>query len=129
MELPGFSGHLSGGVDVPTRLNAVRHLFSLAPMDLGASCKHADLVAPMHLTLSMPTAGFASSVAQRLSVAFGRDQAPRHLPLAILRRTEEPKQPSEPGFGKRAQRPGAVQASAKAQSPSQAGADTGGEMP
>ena len=116
-------------VPMPARLNAVRHLFSLVPIDLGASCKHADLVAPMHLTLSMPTAGFASSVAQRLNVAFGRDQAPRNLPLAMLRRTEEFAQPSEPGFGKRAPPPDALQVSAKAQSTSQAGADTGGEMP
>lgn len=102
-------------IPVPTRLDAVRHLFSLTPMDLGASCKHADLFAPMHLTLSMPTAGFASSVAQRLSVAFGRDQAPRHLPLAILRRTDERKGPSKPDSGKRAPRQGASQTSAKVQ--------------
>ena len=77
-------------VPVPTRLQAARAVFQAAPLDLGAETTHPSLVAPMQLTFSMPSAGFASATAQRLNVAFGRDHAPLRMPLAILRRTVSP---------------------------------------
>jgi uncharacterized protein YchJ len=77
-------------VPVPTRLQATGAVFQAAPLDLGADATHPGLVAPMQLTLSMPSAGFASATAQRLNVAFGRDHAPLRIPLAILRRTLSP---------------------------------------
>lgn len=77
-------------VPVPTRLQATGAVFQAAPLDLGAAATHPGLVAPMQLTLSMPSAGFASATAQRLNVAFGRDHAPLRMPLAILRRTLSP---------------------------------------
>lgn len=77
-------------VPVPMRLQATGAVFQAAPLDLGADTTHPGLVAPMQLTLSMPSAGFASATAQRLNVAFGRDHAPLRMPLAILRRTVSP---------------------------------------
>ena len=75
-------------VAVVTRLQAIRYIFSQQPLDLGSVAGRPELVIPMDLTLSMPTAGFTSSTAQRLSVAFGRDQAPLKTSLAIYRHTQ-----------------------------------------
>ncbi len=77
-------------VAVPTRLQAIGAAFRAAPLDLGADTTHPKLVAPMQLTFSTPSAGFASATSQRLNVAFGRDYAPLRMPLAILRRTVSP---------------------------------------